>query len=170
MVWGTEAAMERRTYVWKSVGTICAILALALVPSAGGGDPAHPKQNAAITRSVKTPAIHAWHRHFDELPILFEPNVGQAPAPIEYVARSKGYNVAVTEQGIILGLRQAQSSRNRMVSVTRAEPDAALRQDWLRMSLVGSRAHTPLRAERKPSIVTAMLTWRGARTRVTSPP
>ena len=153
-LFGKEAAMERRNYVWKNVSAISAMLALALMPSFGGGGAVNPTQNVASARSAKTPAIPGWHPHFDQLPILFEPNVGQAAAPIEYLARSNGFNVAVTEQGITLSLRYSASSRNRMAPVMQAAvPGAVVGQEWLRMSLIHSRAHTPLRAEQKQESV-----------------
>jgi hypothetical protein len=81
--------MEWRMHAWKNVGAICAMLALAPIAGSSDGGTANPAQTVGSTRSGKTLAIHRWHPHFGQLPILFEPNVGQAAPAIEYVARSK---------------------------------------------------------------------------------
>jgi Beta-propeller repeat len=44
---------------------------------------------------------------YGNLPIRFEPNVGQASARMEYVARGSGYTVGIGEQGVALSLRSA---------------------------------------------------------------
>jgi|GEM_PF-859905 len=52
---------------------------------------------------------------YGKLPISFEPNVGQAAAPVKFLARSSGYSVGLTEQAALLNLHPAGSelvSRN----------------------------------------------------------
>jgi len=41
---------------------------------------------------------------YGELPILFEPNVGQAPPQFAYVASGTGYQLALSEQGLTVAL------------------------------------------------------------------
>ncbi|HVC37276.1 MAG TPA: hypothetical protein VNF46_02630, partial [Gammaproteobacteria bacterium] len=45
-----------------------------------------------------------------QLPIPFEPNVGQATAQVRYLARANGYSVALTKRGAILKLNRVIST------------------------------------------------------------
>jgi Beta-propeller repeat len=67
---------------------------------------------------------------YDATLMRFEPNVGQAPSSVQYLARGTGYGVALTASGTILKLRQAETAS-------------------LRVSLVGARANPTLRPERR---------------------
>jgi hypothetical protein len=42
---------------------------------------------------------------YGRLPLRFEPNVGQAPASIKFLARGNGYNLALLQDGLILNIR-----------------------------------------------------------------
>ena len=50
----------------------------------------------ALAKTVATPSSVPDYGH---LPLRFEPNVGQAPASVKYVARGAGYGIALTEGG-----------------------------------------------------------------------
>jgi hypothetical protein len=75
---------------------------------------------------------------YDTLRMRFEPNVGQLPASVQYVARGAGYGVALTESGPILK------------SGKKATPA-------LRVGLIGARAHPALRPEQPQSSVSNYL-------------
>ncbi|HEY0799302.1 MAG TPA: hypothetical protein VGD54_00550 [Steroidobacteraceae bacterium] len=85
---------------------------------------------------------------YDRLPIHFEPNIGQAPAPIEYFARVNGYAVALTQQAAILNLRQS-ASRLSANPRTRAYRAAASPGAQLRLRPVHVRAKPQLRGEQQ---------------------
>ena len=67
---------------------------------------------------------------YDAAQMRFEPNVGQAPSSVQYLARGSGYAVALTESGTLLKLHEAGTAS-------------------LRVSLVGARANPTLRPERR---------------------
>jgi hypothetical protein len=73
---------------------------------------------------------------FGDLPIRFEPNVGQASPQTEYLARGNGYTAAITERGVILSLPLASLSTARLL-----------------LSPVHAKANPQLRAERPQSSV-----------------
>src|SRR5882724_11695980 len=50
--------------------------------------------------------LHRQIPEFAQLPMRFEPNVGQAPATVRYWSRGQGYTVALTDRGAIITLRQ----------------------------------------------------------------
>ena len=63
---------------------------------------------------------------YGNLPVRFEPNVGQTSSQIEYSARGNGYFVAINEQGAVLSLRRtarvATLSESRQVARLRLRP------------------------------------------------
>jgi hypothetical protein len=72
------------------------------------------------------------------LPIRFEPNVGQAPSEVRYLARLSGYDdVLFAEQGAVVSLLAGPSNAT-----------APLSRAPLRLSLAHARAHPELLAER----------------------
>ncbi len=83
---------------------------------------------------------------YGKLPISFEPNVGQAPSTVKYLARAGGYSVGLTEQGALLNLAQGKMEQpgNAHLNKKSAAPVA---QSLLRLSLVHAKAKPDLRAE-----------------------
>jgi hypothetical protein len=77
--------MKRKTHVCLAVASITLTL-------------------PALANTVSTPNSVPDYGH---LPLRFEPNVGQAPASVKYVARGAGYGIALTEGGAILEFKQA---------------------------------------------------------------
>jgi hypothetical protein len=101
-----------------------AALALTLaVPSASvdeHGAKVPASQPATLANAVKP---HQQAAGYGNLPIRFEPNVGQTSPQIEYSARGSGYFVAITEQGADLSLRRtAPSSASRHAARLRLRP------------------------------------------------
>ena len=89
-----------------------------------------------------------WVPGYGTLPIRFEPNIGQAPPPIKYLARGHGYTVAVTEAGAIV--RFSRDASRQMIAqpathdrTPRKSPAGA----WVRLSLLHARREPLLRAE-----------------------
>jgi len=74
---------------------------------------------------------------FGQLPLRFEPNVGQAPATVKYTAESAGYRVALTPQGAYLSL-----------------PTGRLEHAQLRLSLAGASSSARMAAEHRLPTVT----------------
>ncbi len=80
--------------------------------------------------------------NYDAMPIAFEPNQGQAGAPIKFLARGKGYNLLFAGQEIAMTLRKE-------VTATREET-AAQRQfatETIRWKFVGANPHPEITAE-----------------------
>lgn len=90
---------------------------------------------------------------FGEWPLLLEVNIGQAPAPIRYVARGDGYTVGLLASGLMLDLRYAGSQQ---LAVSERHPSGAqpsVGRALLRLDLVGARPQPSLRAELPQSSV-----------------
>ena len=122
-------------------------LALTLVVGFAAGDEhrriiASP-QPAPLTDPV---APHRRAAGYGNLPIRFEPNVGQAPPQMQYVARGSGYTVGVGEHGLALSL--SADARTPRVSRPAAQ---------LRLRLVHAGARPQLRAERPQNSVSNYL-------------
>jgi hypothetical protein len=88
---------------------------------------------------------------YNRLPIRFEPNVGQAPPTVKYVARGGGYSVALTETAASLELTRSKVgvSTDTMLGTPPRTNDHAR----LRLSLDNARADPELHAEQKQNSV-----------------
>ena len=107
-----------------------------------------------------TDAIPPRRRNADyiNLPIRFEPNVGQAPSQIEYLARGTHYAVAITERGAILSLRQDSIPPTSAAATARS------------LRSVPCQAAAALKPMRSPWMGPATPTSPGIRRPTTSPP
>jgi hypothetical protein len=138
---------------WR--GALLAALALTLV-AISASVPEHgaivaTSQPANLTDTV-TP--HRRVPGYGNLPIRFEPNVGQAPPQTEYVARGDGYTVALTEQRAVLSLRQGTLPQDSANSTPHARTSpAAHRPVVLGLRLMHASAKRRLRAERQQNSV-----------------
>jgi hypothetical protein len=61
-----------------------------------------------------------------QLPLIFEPNLGQADSPVKFLARSAGYSLFLEPTSAVIALRSAPSSK------------AANSEKFVRMNLVGA--------------------------------
>jgi Beta-propeller repeat len=124
---------------------IFAALALtAALPSAAvDGVMVAVSQPATLTDAV---IGHRQVAGFGNLPIRFEPNVGQAPPQIEYSARGQGYFLAITEQGAILTLRPGTGPENAGKSAAHVITLSASRQ-------VARLRLYPMHASPRPRII-----------------
>jgi Beta-propeller repeat len=130
-------------------------LALTLVVGFATGDE-HREIVASPQPSHLTDAITPQRRvaGYVHLPIRFEPNVGQAPSQIEYLARGTHYAVAITERGAILSLRQGDLPQNGVKRTSHARtPLTSGPAVRVRLSLVHAEAKPQLRAERPQNSV-----------------
>lgn len=91
------------------------------------------------------PATVATAQKLSRVPIRFEPNVGQAPAEVRYLARGAGYDVGLSDAGALLNISASAESGTGRVN------------DALRISLAGGRAHPDIRAEQQQTGVTNFL-------------
>ena len=73
---------------------------------------------------------------YGEMPIRFEPNVGQADPAVKFVAHGGGYRVGLTENGALLGL-----------SPTSDKSRASKGTSFLRIDPVGANRHPALHGE-----------------------
>ncbi|MSO21083.1 MAG: hypothetical protein EXQ56_11595 [Acidobacteria bacterium] len=80
-----------------AVSTLAVIIPSTSAFSAGG-----PSETVSRARAVET---------LQSLPIAFEPNVGQAGAGIDYVARGAGYAVSLAASGATLQLSAPAARR-----------------------------------------------------------
>jgi len=71
--------------------------------------------NIRVSRKLMSTVLRGPVPRDGELPILFEPNVGQAPPQFAYVASGTGYQLALSEQGLTVALPPvaAESSSRR---------------------------------------------------------
>jgi len=117
----------------------------AAVPGASGAAfrPTLPAQTAMTPRQVPG---------YGKLPVRFEPNVGQAPPQIEYLARGNNYIVAITERGLMLSLSQGATAQNGARIATRTAR-ASVSPAQLRLHLVHATVKPLICAEQPQSSV-----------------
>jgi hypothetical protein len=87
---------------------------------------------------------------YGRLPIRFEPNRGQAPPEVKYLAHDAGYSIALTDDGAILGLASTRSGLSMPSSQDRVE---RLRTAFLRVGLVGANPRPRMSAEQRQGSV-----------------
>ncbi len=83
---------------------------------------------------------------YGQLPILFEPNEGQAPAQDAYVASGTGYAIALSEQGLTLALPLPVVGRSTIHSLGRPILGSL---PVLRLQLIGAAKDPALRPARR---------------------
>ena len=118
---------------------------------ASGATPQAARSGTHQPRESMSPALRYAEAQYDELPILFEPNVGQAPRQFAYVASGTGYRLALSEQGLTVALppHAAESSIHH-----RRSPSLAGQPSILRIRLIGATRHPVLRPERRKASFT----------------
>jgi hypothetical protein len=82
-----------------------------------------------------------------QLPMIFEPNQGQADAPVKFLARGAGYGLFLEPTGFSLSLQNVQplSSAGHQSSSRKSSLSASsLRTSSVTMKLVGANAAAPL--------------------------
>jgi hypothetical protein len=123
--------MEEGRFVERYGAAIRAALAITVIV-AGCGDSVTTEHAAALHSGptgagagARSAAPHGGVPGYGTLPISFEPNVGQAPIPVEYLARGVGYTVAITAQSAILSFERS-ALRLRLIN---SRPSPSLHAD-----------------------------------------
>jgi hypothetical protein len=107
------------------------------------------------TGSVQPNAAQALHRvEYAALPIRFEPNVGQAPQTMRYVARGADYTVAITHRGVVLHLRHIAPGVASTCCTAHVPPPSAVQaQALLGLHPVHAAGEARISAERRQGSV-----------------
>lgn len=111
-------------------------LALALLGSIGTG-------RSSAAQAESSPGPHPVLRHAQvssDLPLAFEPNVGQASATVRYIARGHGYNLALNPTGATLTLGHPRPPSGQQSAVP-ASPST------IQLTLVGGNPTSRIDAE-----------------------
>ncbi|MCU1302164.1 MAG: hypothetical protein JWQ87_2448 [Candidatus Sulfotelmatobacter sp.] len=126
------------------VRALASVVVLLLAGLALLGTGSRPAQNVMATQmaaspipafSHSSPSRFSSHAKPDarallgQLPLIFEPNQGQADPGMKFVARGAGYSLFLNQSGAVLGMRTAHSSPGRA-------------EHFVRMKLVGADAGT----------------------------
>jgi uncharacterized repeat protein (TIGR01451 family) len=75
----------------------------------------------------------------DQLPLTFEPNLGQTGAEVRYLSRGPGYNLFLTPSEIVLSLsRPVESSRTGKGRAGRRQMMSEVRRSTVRLKIVGA--------------------------------
>jgi hypothetical protein len=144
-------------------------LALAMTLSAGAADTANarhfdpPSNFTASAAHASEAPIEPTVTHsnadtrarlavaYGHLPIHFEPNVGQAPPAVKYLAHARGYSVSLTQSAALLNLTREKSEKAPNTNLI-AESET-LDRAQLRLSFDHARSNPGLSAERKQDSV-----------------
>ena len=127
-------------------GLFAALSMTLMVPGAAVGE--HDAIIAASEPATLTDTVmpHRQVAGYGNLPIRFEPNVGQTSPQIAYSARAHGYFIAITEQEAILRLHRGTGPGNGIKSAAHVAPSSASRQ------AAQLRLH-PMYASPKPRLI-----------------
>ncbi|PYV22252.1 MAG: hypothetical protein DMG24_17265, partial [Acidobacteria bacterium] len=133
-----------------ALGTFSVVLALALVWAAGRAR--HSKRtsgqdqsaNRSLPGILKAPtkvadtAVRAkLIEAYGNLPLAFEPNLGQTNGEVQFLSRGSGYTLFLTSGEAVLALRSQQSS-GVSCPLQKATDHGQLTADALRLKLVGA--------------------------------
>jgi len=84
---------------------------------------------------------------YGSLPMIFEPNVGQAPVGVQYVAQGNAYAIALAENGATLKLASRTTPISAPLGHTYRVSEVS-RSSTLRLSLVNANRHPRLKPQR----------------------
>src|SRR5690348_2855001 len=117
------SADDRRTTGQRASVILALALCLVLLGTLDG----HPVLGS--TSPAASAAARTLTPGYGALPLLFEPNVGQAPREVKYLAHTEDGVVALTEHGMFLSLTDGRDEG---------------RSTTIRLSPVGGSAHPRL--------------------------
>jgi hypothetical protein len=106
----------------------------AVMLTASSLRPSFSRTHEVAATPTGAPASSHIARNYGALPIRFEPNVGQAPQAVKYLARDAGYSIALTQQGALLALQPGQPGVIGM-NLVDASTDAKLRAEQRQSSV-----------------------------------
>jgi len=135
-----------------------AVLACALPVVLVAGSVSVPSaQNHSLPLALKDarPPAAAQHRRvleqYAQLPLYFEPNLGQTAAPVQFLARTGGYTLFLTPGEAVMVLSRGQSHGQQPLH--RHQPPQNSERAVVRMKLEGAAATAPVAGlERQPGI------------------
>ena len=73
-----------------------------------------------------------------QLPLIFEPNLGQTDPSVKFVSRGPGYSLFLDSTGAVLAMRTAQLASTNRSAASRNGSDNGSSMESVRMTLVGS--------------------------------
>jgi len=131
-----------------------AALACALPFLLAGGSVSVPSGAPLQPDAFRLPAAVQQARVLDQyaqLPLCFEPNLGQTSAQVRFLARAGGYTMFLTAGEAVMVL--SRSERREKGSPRRHEPAPVVQQAVVRMRMEGGAANAPVVGlERQPGI------------------
>ena len=135
-----------------------AVLACALpVVLVAGSVPVPSARNHPLPLALKDarPPVAAQHRRvleqYAQLPLYFEPNLGQTAAPVQFLARTGGYTLFLTPGEAVMVLSRGQSHPQQPLHRHQAPQNAE--RAVVRMKLQGAAATAPVAGlERQPGV------------------
>jgi uncharacterized protein (TIGR03437 family) len=135
-----------------------ALLACALpVVLVAGSVPVPSGQNHPFPFALQDtrPPAAAQHRRvleqYAQLPLYFEPNLGETSAPVQFLARTGGYTLFLTPGEAVMVLSRPQSRGHQ--PLRRHEPPPQAERAVVRMKIEGAAATAPVAGlERQPGI------------------
>jgi hypothetical protein len=108
--------------------------ALAFAVPGGGVTPARGSGAAVASRAPRAGVA----RSYGDLPLSFEPNVGQTDPGVRFLSRGAGYTLFVTPDQAVLALRSRSSAGNRALPASAGDGTASGSRDVLSMRLRGA--------------------------------
>lgn len=120
---------------------------LAAAGTATGSSIAHRTSRDAVNDLSVASPVRMSRTH---LPLAFERNVGQAPAGVQFLARSQNSTLLLDESGATLQLQAHSARTNRRgargakTSTRRTTPAAVTRTASVRMQLLGAQSGAPI--------------------------
>jgi hypothetical protein len=100
---------------WLALGGIA--LALSLVTSLAAA-PAAASMPAASSGFATATTASSSAASYGKLPLRFEPNLGQAPASVQYLARAGGYGLGLTCNGALLRFTANKNAQPAQLSLS----------------------------------------------------
>ena len=95
------------------------------------------------------PPLLSAQKTYGQLPLAFEPNLGQAPPFVKYLARGGGYTLMLTEQGAVLALSPASIQSKRKSNGKKNSSSEGREQAFLKFNLAGGLPRPLFKAEGK---------------------
>lgn len=145
---------QRKLYVFRNVLLLLLVVAAITVSSHYGKTILKSAQSTVVPTAS---AHERWQTNYGKLPLSFEINRGQAPKPVEFLARGDGYNMALLPGEAVLQLSKPKPEANTIDASAKAigENSAAVKaiSATLKIKLAGAnkQAHVsgvePLRGK-----------------------
>jgi hypothetical protein len=139
---GSSSALQILTRI-LALTLVVSALTLGLSAGSGSAKWTLPRGSVALA-AQRTPTLA-------RMPLAFEPNRGQAPAGVRYLAHGSGYTLFLTDSGPVLALYRAAAERP-VVHLRPSRPEAYQRT-VVRLDLVDARRTRISSDDRLPGVV-----------------